>query len=80
MKTVKEIIESWMEEAGLKNRNETIAFHVSENNLFIVSKYPGWLIGKYGSLVDKYRRLLKSNGYDLKIHFVDLSCGYIREF
>lgn len=80
MKTVKEIIESWMEEAGLKNRNETIAFHVSENNLFIVSKYPGWLIGKYGSLVDKYRRLMKSNGYDFQIHFVDLSCGYIREF
>lgn len=80
MKTVKEIIESWMEEAGLQRRNETIAFHVSDDTLFIITRFPGILIGKYGSLVDKYRRLMKSNGYDFQIHFVDLSCGYIREF
>ena len=80
MKTIKEIIESWMDEAGLKRKSETIAFHICENDLFIITKYPGWFIGKYGFLVDKYRRLMKSNGYDLKIHFVDLSCGYIREF
>jgi len=79
-RSISSILESWMDESGLKTRNETIAFHVQDDKLFIVTRYPGWLIGLHGCLFDKYRRLLKYNGYDLKIRFVDVFCGEVREF
>lgn len=80
MKEIRTIIGDWMDESGVASRNETIAFHIHDGALYLMTKYPGWFIGKYGFLVDKYRRLMKLNGFDLTIHFIDLSCGRIREF
>lgn len=79
MKTVKEIVTEWKDEVDKLDR-ETIAIHVENDKLFIVTKNAGLYIGYHGILVDKYRDILKDNGYDLKISFVDVFCGNVREF
>ncbi len=40
--------------------------------LTIYSSQPGWLIGKGGVLVDKYRKILEKEVYDFKdLEFVE---------
>jgi len=78
-KTLKEIIMDWYNEAGL-NPRETIAFHCCEGKLYIITQYPGIMIGYRGKLVFKYEEILKENGYGYKISFVDIFSGKVKEF
>lgn len=80
MKSIKDIIWEWKGETGIKPWDETIAIHQCGDTLFIITKRPGVFIGRHGALVDKYRNELKENGFDLKIHFVEISFGNVREF
>ena len=80
MKTIKEIMEKWKREAGIASWVETIAIHCSEHTLFIVTQRPGLFIGYHGQLIEKYHSILKENGYDVTIQFVDIFCGDIKEF
>lgn len=88
MKTVKEIVEEWKDEVdepikkqrGINYRRETIAIHIEGDTLYIATKNPGLYIGFHGQLADKYRKILEENGHNLRISFVDLFCGNVREF
>ena len=76
-----EIMEKWDEEAkGRLCERETIGVHICGDKLFVITKYPGWFIGLRGQLVDKYRNILKDNGYPCDVQFVDLFCGGVRIF
>ncbi len=78
---LKEIMENWKKESGIKAYfGETIAAHSCGDTLFVITRYPGWFIGKCGVLVDKYRNILRENGYPHKVEFVDLFCGGVRIF
>ena len=79
-KTIKDIIWEWKTETKIKPWEETIAIHQCGDTLFIITKRPGVFIGYHGVLVDKYQDMLKENGYDLKIHFVDICSGNVRVF
>lgn len=58
MKQIYEILKEWKKESGAKG---VIQFKYSclTGNLTIYTSYPGWLIGKAGLLVEKYRNILK---------------------
>ena len=70
-----EIVTSWANEAGIKPWKETVAIHVEDNVLYIVTQHPGYFIGKTGELCEKYTQKIKDSGYDLKVSFVDIFCG-----
>ena len=74
---LKDIIEKWKKEC--QNR-ETIGVHICGDRLFITTRRPGLMIGYHGKLVEKYKILLKDNGYPCDVEFVDLFCGGIRIF
>lgn len=79
--TMIEIMKTWKRDSKVDIIDrETIAYHVCGDKLFVVTKHPGWFIGKQGWLVDKYRNILKENGYPYDVRFVDLLCGNVREF
>lgn len=79
--TLIEIMKAWKQDSKVDRiERETIACHVCGDKLFVVTKHPGWFIGKQGWLVDKYRNTLKENGYPYDVRFVDLFCGDVREF
>ena len=78
---LKEIMENWKKEIEFyKYERETIAVHSCGDVLFVITKRPGLFIGKYGTLVDKYRNILRENGYPDQVIFVDLFCGGVRIF
>ena len=66
-----DIIKDWKKEAGVRPLDETTLFHVCKNTIYIITSKPGLFIGYHGKLVDKYRQLIKDNGYDENIEFVD---------
>lgn len=80
MKTILEIITEWKGEAGLPAWKETIAIHRCGHTLYIVTQRPGIFIGRAGCLVDKYTEMLKKNGHNLTVQFVDTFCGDIKVF
>lgn len=79
--TLTEIMKAWKRDSKVDIIDrETIACHVCGDKLFVVTKHPGWFIAKQGWLVNKYRNILKENGYPYDVRFVDLFCGDVREF
>lgn len=79
--TLTEIMKAWKRDSKVDIIDrETIAYHVCGDKLFVVTKHPGWFIGKQGHLVDEYRIALKENGYPYDVRWVDLGCGGVREF
>lgn len=78
---LKEIMENWKKESGIKAYfRETIAAHSCGDTLFVITRHPGWFIGKSGVLVDKYSAILRENGFPDQVVFVDLFCGNVRIF
>ena len=71
----RKFLEDWCAEAGLK---EPVAYDYEYHKGFIIyTKYPGILIGKAGSLVNKYRDKLKEEfGKDNNIKFVEIKNGF----
>lgn len=81
MKSIKEIVEEWKDEIGIKSFQETIAIHKDGCTLYIITKSPGRFIGRHGDLVNKYKEIMRSNGHEISlISFVDLFVGNVREF
>lgn len=79
-KTIEEIVIDWMNEAGIKRFNETVAIHRCRKKLFIVTRSPGVFIGWQGRLFDKYTKIFKENGYKVSVEFVDVFCGGVKRF
>lgn len=78
---LKDIIENWKRESKVDTfRRETIAVHACGDKLFVATQHPGFYIGYHGQLVDKYRGILRDNGYPCDMRFVDLGCGGLRIF
>lgn len=72
----RKFLEDWCAEAGLK---EPVAYSYEYYKGFtIYTNRPGILIGKAGSLVNKYRDRLKEEfGKNNKIKFVEIKNGFV---
>ena len=77
---LREIINAWKEEAGIRPHDETSVVHVCGNILYFITKRPGPLIGIYGTRSAKYKEMLKENGFPYDVHFVETSYGSLRIF
>lgn len=67
---MKDIIKQWKEEAIGSAFRETTIFHVDDNKVYIITKYPGLFIGYHGELVKKYEAILGK-----KVEFVPVTLG-----
>ena len=72
--TLEEIIKQWRKEAGIGayTQNSCVVFHVDKKNIYIITSYPGLMIGFHGLLADKYKEILKAEGYNHDIEFIDV--------
>ena len=77
---LKEIIIDWHREAFGNPFAASIFFHVDNNTLYLVTRFPGICIGYHGTLVDKYKLILQENGYNFDIKFVDFFKNGVTEF
>lgn len=66
----KEFFKAWCKEAHVTT---PIGYGYRGGTLYICTQRPGPMIGKYGSLVEKYREIYKKTFYhdDIKIHFIE---------
>ena len=71
----RKFLEDWCTEAGLK---EPVAYDYEYHKGFTVyTNHPGILIGKAGSLINKYQDRLKEEfGKNNKIKFVEIKNGF----
>lgn len=71
---IENILKDWYNEAFGYNYNlaKVLYYHIEGNTLLIFSNWPGMLIGKYGTLIDKYKQILKENNFNYEIKFVEL--------
>lgn len=71
----RKFLEDWCAEAGLK---EPVAYDYEYHKGFtIYTNHPGYLIGKAGGLVNKYRDRLKEEfGKDNDIKFIEIKNGF----
>lgn len=84
---LKDVVIGWKHEVGLDailhSRRETTLIHFEEstNTLFIITKYPGYFIGKNGSTVNKYKQRIKDKlGIDVTIKLVEPMYQNVKEF
>ena len=73
---IKEILKQWKEESGAKG---VIQFkYFIDGTLTIYSAYSGYLIGKEGHLVNKYKEILKELLHDFNsIKFEETNYHYV---
>ena len=76
---VYEIVEQWVNEIGSQYFRHAVVIHIDGENIYIITDKPGLMIGYHGALVNKYREILKDNGYTQQIEFVDTFVGYVKE-
>lgn len=76
---IQRIIELWKQDAGLRI-TQPVIIHVDDDDLWIITDRPGWMIGVHGDLADRYKEILKANGYNLRIRFVEFGYSDVREF
>lgn len=70
-----EILKQWKKES---KSTKVIQYRYRDGILEIYTSQPGWLIGKAGVLVDKYREILKAEMYDFKeLKFVETAYHWI---
>ena len=71
----REFFEEWCKEAHVTT---PLGYGYRGGTLYICTQRPGPMIGKYGSLVEKYREIYKKTFYhkDIKIHFIECD-GFI---
>jgi len=71
------IIKQWKDEAGCRGVIQYKYSYLTKT-LTIYTTYPGYLIGKGGSIVDKYRTILKDEfREDISIQFIETELEYI---
>ena len=70
-----DIIQQWKREAlGIRSiYKDTTVYHVDENTLYLITKYPGLFIGYHGRLVNKYEEKL-----GMKVEMIELREGITR--
>ena len=74
-----EIIKQWKDEAGVKGIVQIGALPTVRHTLTICTDRPGFMIGKGGCLVDKYREKIQKEFPNIKeINFVETHSWYIR--
>lgn len=73
---LKEIIIDWHKEAFGDPFATSTFFHVDGNTLYLITKYPS----DVSNLMDKYKPILKENGYDYEIKFVWFAGSGVTEF
>ena len=74
-----EIIKQWKDEAGVKGIVQIGAFHTVRHKLIICTDRSGFMIGKGGYLVYKYKEKIQKEYPNIKeIKFVETDSWYIR--
>ena len=74
-----EIIKEWKDEAGVKGIIKISAVPTVRDTLIICTDRPGYMIGKEGCLVDKYREKIQKEFPRINgINFVETNSWYIR--
>lgn len=73
------IIKEWKDEAGVKGIIQINALSTVRDTLTICTDRPGFMIGKGGCLIDKYREKIQNEYPNIKkIEFVETDSWYIR--
>ena len=73
------IIKEWKDEAGVKGIIQINACPTVRDRLTICTDRPGFMIGKGGCLIDKYREKIQNEYPNIKkIEFVETDSWYIR--
>lgn len=73
------IIKEWKDEAGVKGIIQINALSTVRDTLTICTDRPGFMIGKGGCLIDKYREKIQNEYSNIKeIKFVETDSWYIR--
>ena len=73
------IIKEWKDEAGVKGIIQINALSTVRDSLTICTDRPGFMIGKGGFLIDKYREKIQNEYPNIKkIEFVETDSWYIR--
>ena len=74
-----EIIKQWKDEASVKGIIQINACSTVRDTLTICTDRPGFMIGKGGCLIDKYREKIQKEYSNIKeIKFVETDSWYIR--
>ena len=76
---ITEIIKQWKDEAGVKGIVQINAYPTVRDTLTICTDRPGFMIGKGGCLIDKYREKIQNEYPSIKeIKFVETDSWYIK--
>ena len=62
------IMSKWKTEAHV---GKPIMWKRDKTKMYVYTTKPGYMIGYHGSLIEKYRNLLKENGFEIEIEFVE---------
>lgn len=78
-KEISNIFKEWKKEAGVEEIILIGAFPNSADTIKICTDKPGFMIGKGGSLLDKYKKKLKEYNPSLEnIKFIETDSWYIK--
>lgn len=76
---VSNIIKEWKDEAGVEGIVQVSAFSKIQSEITICTDRPGLMIGKAGTLLDKYEEKLKKVNPRLeRVLFVETDSWYIK--
>ena len=74
-----EIIRQWREEAGINRvgysvpgHSRCILAHYDATDIYIITSYPGLMIGYHGELINKYREILRDEGFLQEINILEI--------
>lgn len=74
-----EIIKEWKDEAGVKGIVQINAFPTVRETLTIYTDLPGYMIGKGGCLVEKYKEKIQKEFPNIKkINFIETDRWWIK--
>ena len=78
-KEISNIFKEWKQEAGVKGIILLWVFPGSRDTIKVCTDKPGFMIGRGGVLVDKYKQKLKQYNPKLdRIEFVETDSWYIK--
>lgn len=73
------LIKQWKDEAGVKGIIQINAYPTVKDTLTICTDRPGFMIGKGGCLIEKYKEKIKNEYPNIKrIYFMETDSWYIR--
>ena len=76
--SLKDILDAWMEEAGVPCVQVRIGYGNATATFFIYTNHPGLMIGYHGELVDKYKEKLKEYSMrNVEVEFIETQYSFI---